>query len=44
MKKTFKLFLYVLIWVTWIMWVSQAFDLVISEISLSNGGNTVALY
>ncbi|HRU50343.1 MAG TPA: hypothetical protein P5155_02455, partial [Candidatus Absconditabacterales bacterium] len=44
MKKTFKLFLYVLIGVTGIMGVSQAFDLVISEISLSNGGNTVALY
>lgn len=43
MKKTLKLFLYILIWITWIMWISQAFDLVISEISLSNGGDTVAL-
>ena len=45
MKKIYKLFLYILIWITWIMWISQAnFDLIISKIYLSNGGDTVALY
>ncbi|HOG15257.1 MAG TPA: hypothetical protein PK674_01590 [Candidatus Absconditabacterales bacterium] len=45
MKKIYKLFLYILIGITGIMGISQAnFDLIISKIYLSNGGDTVALY
>ena len=45
MKKRFKLVLSMFMLLVWIVWISSAwFDLIISEISLSNEGNTVALY